>query len=70
VRALIDRARDGDISLRAECLTAHRVHVLRLAAGHDEEATDEAEAGGILEAYAAHEIHDLREMYFATHRKA
>jgi hypothetical protein len=42
--------------------TAYRVRVLRMGAGHDEEETVEAEAGGILDAETALEIHGLHVM--------
>jgi hypothetical protein len=38
-------------------------------AGIDEEPSAEAEAGALLEAEMAHDIHQLREAYFKVHEK-
>ena len=43
-------AQDGDLTARAATTTAYRVRLLRLAAGHGEEPSVEAEAGAWLEA--------------------
>lgn len=52
IKALLVAAREqGDISTRATCIEAHEVHVLRLAAGHDETRSEEAEAGALLKGY-------------------
>lgn len=62
VESLIHAAYDdGEINTRAACVTAYRVHVLRLAAGHDEHPSDEAAAGSILEALSQHDARILGE---------
>lgn len=48
--------------IRAELMAAHRVQIARLAAGYDDEVSLEAEAGALLEAETANEIHGLHEM--------
>ncbi len=40
----------GHVETRAQCATALRVHVARLAAGHDEDPSEEAEAGALIDA--------------------
>lgn len=45
--------------VRAELVRAARVYEARLIAGHDEEPSIEAQAGAILEAETAVEIHHL-----------
>lgn len=46
-------------SIRARCMRAARLFEARLLAGHDEEESDDAEAGALLEAETANEIHGL-----------
>ena len=48
--------------LRAKALTAHRIHVGRLAVGREDEESLEAEAGGILDAETAEDLHRIREI--------
>ena len=43
-------------------VTAYRIWVLRMGDGHDEEETVESEAGALLEAETAVEIHGLHAM--------
>jgi len=50
---MVRNAVAGDIKARAACALALRVHVGRLVAGHDEEPTEEAEAGTLIEALDA-----------------
>lgn len=45
--------------IRAKLVRAHRVHEARLIAGHDDEEPLEAQAGAILEAQTAINIHRL-----------
>lgn len=49
-------------SIRARCTRAARVYEARLIAGTDEEESDDAEAGAILEAETAIAIHGLYEI--------
>lgn len=64
VEALVRDAHDnGNVVVRAACLTAHRVHMLRLAAGHDEAPSEEAEAGALLNALAQHDAQILSENF-------
>lgn len=49
----------GNITLRAVAQTAYRVHVLKLAQGEADEESIEAEAGAILDAELAHDLHVL-----------
>lgn len=46
-------------SIRARCMRAARIYEARLIAGHDEEESDDAEAGALLEAERDNEIHGL-----------
>lgn len=41
---------------------AHRIHTARLCAGIDDEETEEASAGALLEAYTAAEVQGLNAM--------
>jgi hypothetical protein len=52
----------GHGETRARCATALRVHVARLAAGHDEEPNEDAEAGALIDARDAAfvRVHALR----------
>lgn len=43
--------------------TAHHVYLARLTAGHADDPSEEAEAGGLLAAYDAHALRDLRDMF-------
>ncbi len=63
------RARDGEIGTLASALRAHRVEVARLATGHEDEPSEEAEAGALLEAWNMWDVQNLRHMYEVTHRK-
>lgn len=47
---------------RAEALRASRVHELKLAMGHEDEESIEAEVGALLQAETAAEIHDIHSM--------
>ena len=60
-KALFDLAHDQHegITTRARLNTAYRVHILRLAAGRDEEETPEEIAGAWLDAQFADEIHAI-----------
>ena len=60
VDRLLNQAREGNISLRAECGTALKVHVARLANDEDAEMTEHAEVGALLEAETAHDLRVLR----------
>jgi hypothetical protein len=60
---LTKRAREGDHATRAAAATAYRVHVARLAAGHDDEATPLIDAGAELEAETAFATCKLLELY-------
>lgn len=44
-------------------MTAHEVHVLRMAAGHDEEPNEEAEAGSRIKACESAEIQGINAMF-------
>lgn len=57
------RGGDDGHAARAGATTAHRVRVARLIAGHDDDATPQAEAGAILEAEVAHATVDLRDLF-------
>jgi hypothetical protein len=46
-------------SIRARATRAARIYEARLIAGYDEEESDDAEAGALLEAETANEIHGL-----------
>lgn len=61
-------ARNGNLSARANALTAHRAHVVRLAHGGEEDPSEEAEAGGMLEAEAQHDLRILRDAYLQVHK--
>ncbi len=63
------RAREGEIGTLASALRAHRVCTARLAADPDEEPTEEAEAGALLEAWGMWDVKELRRMYEVTHRE-
>lgn len=63
------RARDGQLGVRAAALTAYRVRIARLAAGHDEDESPEAAAGALLDAETAHLIQRLHEMYAEVHKE-
>lgn len=66
----MDGARRGEIDTLASALTAHRVHVARLATGDvDAERSEEAEAGAKLEAYSMWDVMSLRNMYEQMHAK-
>jgi hypothetical protein len=47
---------------RAALLRAHRLHAARESTGIAQPMSEEAEAGGIIEAETAVEIHDIRGM--------
>jgi hypothetical protein len=55
----------GNLATRAACMRADRVHVLRLAAGHAEEPSVEADAGALLAAKDAVEAHQTHETMIA-----
>ena len=55
-------ARGGTLDGRGRALTAYRVHVARLAAGHNEEMSAHAEAGELLEAEFAANLHAIGSM--------
>lgn len=57
------RARDGDHATRAAAATAYRVHVARLASGHDEEPTPLVDTGAALDAEAQFAICRLYEIH-------
>lgn len=60
-------ARDGRLDARAEALTAYRRSMAdRVPA---EEWSVEAEAGSILDAEAAHDLHVLAKMYAEVHKE-
>ncbi len=46
-------------SIRARVTRAARIHEARLIAGRDDEESEDAEAGALLEAETANEIHGL-----------
>lgn len=70
VHKILDDARKGDLRARAIASTAYRVRIARLAAGHDDdEESAEAEAGALLEAEEAFNLHRLCEMYVEVHQK-
>jgi len=46
-------------SIRARVTRAARIFEARLIAGHDEDESEDAEAGALLEAETANEIHKL-----------
>lgn len=46
-------------SILARCMRAARIYEARLIAGHDDEESEDAEAGALLEAETANEIHGL-----------
>ena len=69
VHKILHDAREGDLRARALASTAYRVRIARLAAGHDDdEENAEAEAGALLEAEEAFNLHRLCEMYAEVHK--
>lgn len=50
-------------------MTAHRVHMARLVAGHDDLESEDAAAGALLDAETAQAIYRLHEMYAEVHKK-
>lgn len=62
IKALWKSARAGNHNTRADAKTAYRVRVLRLAAGHEEEESDLAAAGALLEAATDWETQDLHRL--------
>lgn len=58
---MVDAAESGNVDARAEFAMAYRVHVGRLIAGHDDEQSEEAEAGALLAARHEQNVHELRE---------
>jgi len=71
VDRLIDRSRNGDLTIRSECITSYRVRVLKLASGavkpNDEETPEEL-AGATLEAEFQQDTHALRTYYEQVHK--
>lgn len=63
------RARAGEILTLASALRAHRVCVARLAADPDEEPSEEAEAGALLEAWNMWDVRDTHRILEQVHRK-
>ena len=57
--------------VRASLLRAHRLYEARLLAGHEDEESVEAEAGAILEAETAVDLHRMRviaDAWFEAHK--
>lgn len=52
-------AEESAASIRARCTRAARLYMARLIAGTDEDESEDAEAGALLEAETANEIHGL-----------
>lgn len=53
-------ATSGNIEARTVAARAYRIHALALAAGRDDEESEEAEAGARIEAEDAHEARRVR----------
>jgi hypothetical protein len=70
VKALVEKARNGDLTVRAQTRTAYLVRVARLTAGGDpfEDESPECEAGAMLSAEAEFNLYALKVMYEAAHR--
>lgn len=49
-------------SIRARCMRSARLYEARLLAGHDEEESEDAEAGALLEAETANDIRHMRDI--------
>jgi hypothetical protein len=55
----VKEARGDTLNARGRAATAYRVHVGRLVAGHNEEMSVDAEAGELLEAEFAANVHGI-----------
>jgi hypothetical protein len=66
---ILSGARAGNLETRAAAQTAYRIRILREAAARADlpEQTPLEEAGALLEAETAHNVHLLREMYQRVH---